>query len=97
MSNDPHHNEFLAAVAGMQETYGGPQLTPPTVILRDGQPFDTWPVGARVQFEDGRGNERRGVIVEVLDDYETYHVASHTPDHGQDHFAIERRQIVWPF
>lgn len=97
MTADPHLAEYRAAIDAMQEMYGGPQFTQPTVILRDGQPFDTWPAGARIKFTDEHGHERRGVIVEVLDDYETYHVTSHTPDHGQDHFAIERRQIVWPF
>ena len=94
---DSHEREYLAAADGMIDTYGGPKFTPPTVILRDGQPFDTWAVGARIKFNDDRGGERWGVVVEVLDDYETYHVTSHRPDHGNEHFAVERQQIVWPF
>jgi len=94
---DAHSNEYLAAATGMADVYGGPKFTQPTTILRNGQPFDVWPVGSRIKFCDDQGRERWGVIVEVIDDFETYHVRSHVPDHGNEHFAVERQQIVWPF
>lgn len=93
---DAHHAEYLAAATGMADTYGH-RFTEPTTIIRDGRPFDCWQVGARIKFADERGRERWGVVVEVLDDYETYHVRSHVPDHGNEHFAVERQRIVWPF
>ena len=36
-TNDPHQNEYLAAVSGMQETYGWRDLdnTPPTFAIGD--------------------------------------------------------------
>lgn len=87
---DAHHNEYLAAVAGLRDQ----TITPPTVRMIDGKPTDSYAVGSRVRFvEDGR--ELLGVVVEVVGDTR-YHVRRHVPDHGNEHHVVDVDQIL-PF
>ena len=89
-TNDPHHNEYLAAIAGLPEH----TISPGTTRLRDGQIHTTYAVGDRIRWLDN-GATLAGVVVEVLTD-DTYHVRRHVPDHGNVHHAVTAEQIV-PF
>jgi hypothetical protein len=82
---NPGDREYLGAVAGMAETYGG------TGIIRDGRLVSSYAVGDRIQWIDARGITRRGVVVEVLTD-DTYHVRSHVPDLGNVHYTVREDQ-----
>jgi hypothetical protein len=88
--NDPHHNEYLAAVAAMPEhtVSGG------TTRLIDGKFVTTYAVGDRIRWTD-KGKTLAGVVVEVLT-HDTYHVRRHVPDRGNEHHAVTAEQIV-PF
>jgi len=87
---DPHHNEYLAAVAAMPEH----TLSSGTTRYRDGKLVTTYAVGDRIRFID-KGQTLAGVVVEVLTE-DTYHVRRHVPDHGNLHYAVGEEQIV-PF
>jgi hypothetical protein len=88
--SDPHHAEYLAAVAAMPEhtVSGG------TTRLIDGQLVTTYAVGDRIRFIE-RGQTLAGVVVEVLTN-DTYHVRRHVPDVGNAHYAVTADQIT-PF
>ena len=87
---DPHHNEYVAAVAGMPEhtVSGG------TTRLIDGKLITTYAVGDRIKWRD-KGRTLAGVVVEVLD-ADIYHVKRHVPDEGHLHYAVTAEDIV-PF
>ena len=87
--NHPGDAEYLGAVAGMAETYGG------TGRIHDGRLVSSYAVGDRIRWRDEKGRERQGVVVEVLTE-DTYHVRSHVPDHGNLHFAVTEEQTL-PF
>lgn len=92
---DAHHNEYLAAVAGMQETYGAPHPGRCTVI--DGELTTTWGVGDSVKFRHDEHGEIRGTVIEVLIEdgmHSTYHVAAHVPGRGRQHFAVHNRDML---
>ena len=88
--SDPHHNEYLAAVAGLHEQTVSPGVT----RLRDGRPHTTYAVGDRIRFLHN-GTTLNGVVVEVHTQ-DTYHVRRHVPDHGNLHYAVTAEDIV-PF
>lgn len=88
--NDPHHNEYLAAITAMPEHTVSPGVT----RLRDGRPHTTYAVGDRIRFLHN-GTTLNGVVVEVLTD-DTYHVKRHVPDKGHLHYAVSAEDIV-PF
>lgn len=85
---DAHENEYAAAVAGMNETYGG------RTQIRDGRLVTTYAVGDRIAWLEN-GQMLKGIVVEVLDQ-DTYHVRRHVPDHGNKHYAVTAEQTV-PF
>jgi len=85
----PGDAEYLGAVAGMQETYGG------RAQIRDGKLVATYAVGDRIAWLDEKGQQRRGVVVEVLTETQ-YHVRSHVPDRGNEHHLVGEEQAV-PF
>lgn len=87
--NHPGDAEYLGAVAGMNEIYGG------TGRIRNGRLVSSYAVGNRIRWRDEQGNIRQGVVVEVLTE-DTYHVRSHVPDHGNLHFAVSEEQTL-PF
>lgn len=84
----PHENEYLGAVAGMHETYGG------RGVIRDGKLCTTYAVGDRIKWHEA-GELLAGVVVEVLTE-DTYHVRRHVPDRGSLHYAVSDEQAV-PF
>jgi hypothetical protein len=84
----PHEKEYLGAVAGMAETYGG------RTIYRDGKLTTTYAIGDRIKWLEN-GETLSGVVVEVLTE-DTYHVRRHVPDHGSLHYAVTEEQTV-PF
>ena len=88
MTSDPHHAEYLGAVAGMNDTYGG------RCELRDGRLVTTYAVGDRIKWLE-QGQTLAGVVVEVLD-ADIYHVRRHVPDQGNVHYAVTGEQTV-PF
>ena len=88
--NDPHNNEYLAAVAGLSDQ----TISPGVTQLRDGKLHTTYAVGDRIRWLDN-GTTLAGVVVEVLTDT-TYHVRRHVPDVGNQHHAVDAQQIV-PF
>ena len=90
MTTDPHHNEYLAAVAGLSDQ----TISPGVTQLRDGKLHTTYAVGDRIRWLDN-GATLQGVVVEVLTD-DTYHVRRHVPDVGNQHHAVTAEQIV-PF
>lgn len=85
---DAHENEYLGAVTGMAETYGG------TGRYRDGKLVSTYAVGDRIAWLE-QGQTLKGVVVEVLD-ADIYHVRRHVPDQGNVHYAVTGEQTV-PF
>ena len=86
---DAHEKEYLGAIAGMHDTYGGrPEI-------REGLLVTTNAVGDRIAWLDDKGRQRRGVVVEALTDTQ-YHVRSHVPDKGNEHFLVSDEQAV-PF
>ena len=90
MADDPHHNEYLAAVAGMPEHTVSSGVT----TLRNGQLHTTYSVGDRIRWIE-KGQTLAGVVVEVLTE-DTYHVRRHVPDYGNLHYAVTAEQIT-PF
>jgi hypothetical protein len=92
---DAHAREYAGAVAGWQETYG-PRFTPPKPVIRQGNVVDTWAAGDYVAFRTDDGQSRQGYVVECLDDsgYGIYHVKSHKPGGGVDHFSVDGFQIA---
>ncbi len=86
---NPGDAEYLGAVAGMAETYGG------TGIIRDGHLVSSYAVGDRIQWRDDRGQILRGVVVEVLTETQ-YHVRRHVPDLGNVHYHVSEEQTL-PF
>lgn len=92
---DAHFREGNAAVAAMQETYGGIRFSPPKPVIRDGRVVDTWAVGDYVSFTTDDREHRRGYIVEVIDDtgYGIYHIKSHRVGGGQDDLSVDGFQI----
>ena len=93
---DPHSREGDAAVAGMIETYGGPRFSPSKPVLRGDRVVDTWAPGDYVAFTTDDGRSRQGYVIECLDDsgYGIYHVRSHRPGGGVDHFSVDGFQIA---
>ena len=85
---DPHKNEYIGAVAGMADTYGG------RGEIRDGKLVTTYAVGDRIKWLE-KGETLAGVVVEVLD-ADIYHVRRHVPDQGSLHYAVTGEQTV-PF
>lgn len=92
---DAHEREGDAAVAGMIETYG-PRFSPPRPKLRGDRVVDTWAAGDYVAFRTDDGQHRQGYVLECLDDsgYGVYHVRSHRPGGGVDHFSVDGFQIA---
>lgn len=92
---DAHHAEYLAAVEGMNETYGGPSSG--RTALVDGQLVTTWNVGERVKFRHRDHGELVGTIIEVLveeGELSQYHIAAHVPGRGRQHFAVLNRDVL---
>lgn len=85
MIADPHHNEYLAAAAGMRDVYGA-RLTPPTTRLRDGRLCDSHAVGDFVEFVDEHGQPRRGYVIEAQDG-DFYLIRCHLVGGGQEVIA----------
>jgi hypothetical protein len=85
---DAHSNEYIGAVAGMTETYGG------RCQLLGGRLVTTYAVGDRIAWLEN-GQTLKGVVVEVLD-ADIYHVRRHVPDQGSVHYAVTGEQTV-PF
>ncbi len=85
----PGDAEYLGAVAGMHETYGG------RTVCRDGKLVNTYAVGDRISWLDEKGRQRKGVVVEVITETQ-YHVRSHVPDRGNEHHLVNEAQAV-PF
>lgn len=83
----PGDAEYHGAVAAMNETYGG------RGVIRDGKLTTTYAVGDRIMWLDERGLIRRGVVVEVLTDTD-YHVRSHMPDRGNEHFVVREADTL---
>ncbi len=90
VTNDPHHNEYLAAIAGLPDQ----TISPGVTKLRNGQLHTTYAVGDRIRWLE-KGQTLAGVVVEVLTD-DTYHVRRHVPDVGNQHHAVTADQIT-PF
>ena len=88
VENMPGDAEYIGAVAGMIETYGG------RGAMRDGKLVTTYAMGDRIKWIEA-GEVLTGVVVEVLTD-DTYHVRRHVPDHGSLHYAVNEEQTV-PF
>ena len=88
--NDPHENEYLAAVSAMPEH----TISPGVTTRRNGRLHTTYAVGDRIRWLEG-GRTLAGVVVEVLTD-DQYHVRRHVPDVGNEHHAVHESQIV-PF
>ena len=87
---DPHHNEYLAAVAGL----GDQTISPPTTVMVNGVPTDTYLIGDRVAFLE-QGHRLLGVVVERVD-ATTYRIRRHVPDHGNVTHLVDAESIV-PF
>jgi len=96
-ANDPHHAEYLAAVGGMQDTYGTTRPHQGRGQLIDGRLHTTWSKGDYVTFrlEDGTtlGGHVIDVLIEAGDDSE-YHIAAHVPGKGRQHFAVKNRDVL---
>lgn len=91
----PHESEYLAAVEGMQETYGSPSSGHTALV--DGQLVTTWNVGERVKFRHKDHGELVGTIIEVLveeGELSQYHIAAHVPGRGRQHFAVLNRDVL---
>lgn len=94
MISDPHHNEYLAAVAGMDETYGKRSLGHGRIV--NGKLVTLFAAGDWVTAKLPDGSERLVCVIETLtDDGEDseYHVACHIPGNGRQHFAVKNRDI----
>jgi len=87
--NHPGDAEYLGAVQGMADTYGG------TGRVRNGRLVSSYAIGDRIRWRDEKGVVRQGVVVEALTD-DTYHVRSHVPDRGNEHHAVSEEQTL-PF
>jgi hypothetical protein len=83
----PGDAEYHGAVAAMNETYGG------RGVYLNGKLITTYAVGDRIKWQDEHGLIRRGVVIEVLTDTE-YHVRSHMPDRGNEHFAVREADTL---
>lgn len=93
-ATDPHHAEYLAAVSGMQETYGTPSVGRGSI--RNGRVITTFAAGDWVTAKLPDGTDRQVCVIEVLtDDGEDseYHVACHIPGKGRQHYAVKNRDI----
>ena len=90
VTNDPHHNEYLAAIAGLPDQTVSHGVTK----LSNGKLVTTYAVGDRIRWLE-KGETLAGVVVEVLTD-DTYHVRRHVPDVGNQHHAVTADQIT-PF
>ena len=88
--NDPHENEYLAAVSYLPEHTVSSGIT----TYRDGTLHTTFAVGDRIRWLHN-GQTLNGVVVEVLTE-DTYHVRRHVPDVGNEHYAVAAEDIV-PF
>jgi hypothetical protein len=86
---NPGDAEYLGAVQGMADTYGG------TGRLVNGRIVSSYAVGDRIRWRDPRGHIRQGVVVEVLTEHQ-YHVRSHVPDRGNEHHHVSEEQTL-PF
>ena len=60
----PHEAEYLAAVEGMQETYGSPSSGHTALV--DGQLVTTWNVGERVKFRHKDHGELVALVQQPL-------------------------------
>jgi len=95
MTTDPHQNEYFAAVAGMEETYGKRSLG--RGAIHNGRLVTVFGVGDWVTARLPDGTERLVCVIEVLtDDGEDseYHVACHVPGRGRQHYAIKNRDVL---
>lgn len=95
MTTDPHHAEYLAAVAAM------PEHTPHIGrgAIHHGRVVTTWAVGDWVMFRTDDYGPLQGTIVEVLTedgDDSIYHLAAHVAGKGRLHFAVKNRDVL-PF
>jgi hypothetical protein len=94
MTTDPHHAEYLAAVAGMAETYGTPSVG--HGAIHAGRVITKFAAGDWVTARLPDGSTRQVCVIEVLtDDGEDseYHVACHIPGKGRQHYAVKNRDI----
>lgn len=82
-STDPHHNEYLAAVAGMTDTYGA---RPQEFAVGD---------SITIRVPGTENTTARATVIEVLNET-TYHVAAHLPGQGRQHFAVTPDDVM-PF
>lgn len=90
---DAHAREYAAAVTGMADHTPHPGRT----RLEDGHLVTTWAAGDWVTFRDDDGNHRMGLIIEVLVEdgqFSQYHIASHVPGRGREHFAVRNADIL---
>lgn len=90
---DAHKREYAAAVIGMVDHTPHPGRA----RLQDGHLVTTWDAGDWVTFRDDNGDQRKGLVIEVLVDdgqYSQYLIASHTPGVGREHFAVRNADIL---
>jgi hypothetical protein len=92
---DAGEREYAGAVAGMTEVYGK-RFSQSRGRLRDGRVVSTWAVGDYIRWHDKQGLEHQGYVLEVLSEKGdgTYHVKGHRIGGGQEHFAVEGKQII---
>ena len=65
MTTDPHAAEYLAAVAGMAETYGVVP-TVPVIVTTGSKRVPMWNEGATVTWRDRIGRRRVGVVMKLV-------------------------------
>jgi hypothetical protein len=65
MTTDPHAAEYLAAVAGMAETYGIVP-TAPVIITTGSKRTPMWNEGATVVWADRIGRRRHGTVIGLI-------------------------------
>ena len=93
---DAHANEYLAAVEGMNDTYGSLSVGHGHHD-GEGRLITTWLAGEWVRARTPDGESRRVLILELLTDAgedSEYHVACHVPGKGRQHWAIGNRDIT---
>lgn len=96
MTTDPHHAEYLAAVAGMAETYGSRKPSVGRGVIHNGRLVTVFAAGDWVTAKLPDGTERQVCVIETLTDAgedSEYHVACHVPGRGRQHYAVKNRDI----
>jgi len=63
---DAHEPEYLAAVAGMTDTYGTIVPTPPVIATTGSRRIPVWNVGATVCWTDSSRRHRTGTVIDVV-------------------------------